>query len=69
VEAGSSPCYVTYWQLPQLDSHRLADDSFRGTSASCQAANQSYAYRDSGKIPLNDWSQQLHEAIRKESLG
>ena len=28
-------CYVASWQLPRLDSHQLADDSFQGTSASC----------------------------------
>ena len=30
-------CYVASWQLPRLDSHQLADDSFQGTPASCQA--------------------------------
>jgi hypothetical protein len=26
-------CYVASWQLPRLDSHQLADDSFQGTPA------------------------------------
>jgi len=31
-------CYVASWQLPRLDFHQLADDSFQGTPALCQAA-------------------------------
>jgi hypothetical protein len=30
-------CYVAPWRLPRPDFHRLADDSFQDTPASCQA--------------------------------
>jgi len=41
--AGTGACHVTAfllagWQLPQLDSHQLADGSLQGTPTSCWAA-------------------------------
>lgn len=45
------------WQLPRLDSHQLADDSFQGTLCASQAALEI-------KLLKHEWLP--HEMLKKK---